>query len=236
VEKYRQKVKPGLKHKNESYAAMVQSLDESVGRILETLDKQGIADRTVVIFTSDNGGVVNQVRGRVPTDNSPLRSGKGSLYEGGIRVPWIAYWPGVTQAGAVSGEPISSQDLYPTILEIAGADDRAAWNQPIDGFSLVPLFRDSAAKLDRETLYWHFPHYYPTTTPVSALRAGDWKLVEYFEDGHAELYNLRDDLGEMRDLSQNEPARTAELRERLRAWREAVHAGVPTRNVGRKAK
>ncbi len=196
VERFKKTMKPGQRHQNPQYAAMVQSLDESVGRILAQLEGQGIAERTLVIFTSDNGGVVNRTRSTIPTTNAPLRSGKGSLYEGGIRVPWIVHWPGVTKPGSVSQQQISSQDLYPTLLEIAGATDQAHWNENVDGVNLVPLFKDPAAELDRDALYWHFPHYYPTTTPVSAVRAGDWKLIEYFEGDRVELYNLRDDLSE----------------------------------------
>ena len=230
VERYRKKLKPGLRHKNPDYAAMVASLDESVGRILETLTRQGIADRTVVIFTSDNGGVVNPVRGQIPTTNAPLRSGKGAMYEGGIRVPLIVDWPGVTPAGAVCNQPVSSEDLYSTILEIAGADDRSQWNAAVDGVDLVPLLKDPSTELPRDALYWHFPHYYPTTTPASAIRAGDWKLIEFFEGDHVELYNLRDDLGEQHDLAKSNPQRATAMRQQLRAWRKAVGAGLPVVN------
>jgi arylsulfatase A-like enzyme len=230
AERYRQKLKPGLYHQNPDYAAMVQSLDESVERILAALARQGIAERTVVIFTSDNGGVVNPVRGRVPTSNWPLRSGKGAMYEGGIRVPLIVDWPGVTPAGAVCDRPASSQDLYPTILEIAGADDRKQWNDVVDGVDLVPLLKNPAGEISRDTLCWHFPHYYPTTTPASAIRAGDWKLIEYFEGARVELYNLRNDLGEQHDLAGSNPRQAEMLRRQLRAWRERVGARIPVIN------
>lgn len=230
VERYKKKLRPGMKHRNPSYAAMVQSLDESVGRILATLEEQGIAERTVVIFTSDNGGVVNKTRSGIPTTNIPLRSGKGSLYEGGIRVPWIVHWPGVTTPGSVSPELISSQDLYPTILEIAGCDDRSLWNETVDGTNLVPLFKKTATELERDTLYWHYPHYYPTTTPASAIRQGDWKLVEYFEGMRAELYDLKNDLGEQQDLAANMPGKVNSLRKQLHRWRKSVDAGVPVVN------
>lgn len=226
VEKYRQKLKPGLRHQNPGYAAMIQTLDENVGRILEHLKKRRLAERTVVVFMSDNGGYVNQFKGLQVTNNSPLRSGKGSLYEGGVRVPLIVQWPGVTPRGAVADEPVICTDLFGAFAEIGGASGDTA----VDGLNLSPLLRDPRARLQRDALYFHYPHYYPTTSPVSAVREGDWKLLEYFEDNHVELYNLRDDLGETRDLAAQQPERAARLRERLRAWRKEVGAQLSSPN------
>ncbi len=236
VEEFRKQMKPGQRQQNPDYAAMVKSLDESVGRILAKLREQRIEDRTVVIFTSDNGGVVNRTRSGIPTTNQPLRNGKGSLYEGGIRVPWIVYWPGVTNSGSVSQQQIVSHDLYPTILELAGAQDRSKWNETVDGVSLVPILRDPSAGITRDALYWHFPHYYPTTTPVSAVRAGAWKLIEYFEGDRVELYNLHDDLAEKRNLAESEPQRVNALRRQLRDWLKSTGAGLPVRNPSQSAK
>ena len=230
VERYRGKLKAGLHHKNAAYAAMVHSLDENLGRVLARLDERGLAARTVVIFTSDNGGYVNQYRGQTVTDNWPLRSGKGSLYEGGIRVPLIVRWPGVAPAGALCREPVSSIDFYPTMLEMAGLSGDAKHNARVDGRSLVRLLKNPGASLDREDLFFHYPHYYPTTTPASAILARDWKLVEYHEDGRTELYDLGRDPGESRDLAGDMPEIRAKLLARLQAWRKSVDAQMPAPN------
>ncbi len=229
VSRYKARVKPGMHHKNAGYAAMVRSLDENVGRVLDTLDRLGIADRTVVVFTSDNGGYINAFDGQPVTDNYPLRSGKGSLYEGGVRVPLIIRWPGVAHAGVVCREPVISHDFYPTIIEMAGLG-RAKQNATVDGISLTPLLRDPRASLDRDALFFHYPHYYTTTTPASAIRSREWKLIEYFEDGHLELYNLKKDPGEKNNLANSLPGQAAELHTRLRAWRESVNAQMPRPN------
>jgi arylsulfatase A len=224
------RIKPGMKHTNATYAAMTRSLDQSVGRVLRRLQERGLARNTIVIFASDNGGAIQRYDDRPITNNAPLRSGKGALYEGGVRVPLMVYWPGVTPPGGVSHEPVVSMDLFATILEMAGLKNSAAYAGGHDGLSLAPLLRDPAAHLPARDLYFHYPHYYPTTGPVSALRSGRWKLLEYLEDGHLELYDLETDPGETRDLAPSDPARAAELRERLRAWRTAVNAQMPRPN------
>lgn len=228
VERFASMPREGLHHQNAEYAAMVKCLDDNVGRLLARLDELDLADRTVVIFTSDNGGTIVEHRGMPVTSNHPLRSGKGSLYEGGIRVPWIIRWPGVTPPGAVCDVPVCSTDLYPTLLEIAGTEGDAEHNRTVDGKSLAAILRDPSAQLDRGALYFHYPHYYPTTTPVSAVRDGDWKLLEYFEDGRVELYDLAHDPGEQRDLSATMPGRTSALRNQLAEWRAAVNAQIPS--------
>jgi arylsulfatase A-like enzyme len=228
VEKYRARIKPGLRRQNPDYAALVESLDENVGRVLTRLQERNLAGRTLVIFASDNGGYVNQHRGRQVTDNSPLRSGKGSLYEGGIRVPLIVRLPGLTPPDTVCAEPVISMDFFPTILELCGISGKVRPAGPLDGLSLATLLGQPRSSLNREALFFHFPHYYPTTTPVSAVRAGDWKLLEYFEDNHVELYNLRDDPGEQRDLADRDIARAEQLRAVLREWRTAVGARLPS--------
>jgi len=230
VAHYAKKITDGLDHDNAHYAAMYQSLDESVGRILARLEQRGIADRTLVIFSSDNGGFVNKHRGVRVTGNRPLRSGKGSLYEGGIRVPLIVHWPGVTRAASVCEAPVVSTDFYPTLLEATGLPGVPDHNARLEGISLVPLLRDPKATLDRDALYFHYPHYYPTTTPVSAVRAGNWKLLDFHEDNHVELYDLKDDPGETKNLASKMPDRANELRSRLHAWRERVNAQMPTPN------
>jgi arylsulfatase A-like enzyme len=230
VAHYRDKVRPGMRHTNCEYAAMVHSLDKNVGRLLERIEALGIADRTVVVFLSDNGGYINEYHGTVVTNNAPLRSGKGSLYEGGIRVPLLVRWPGVTRPHGVCDKPVCSCDLYPTILDAVSGRERPPSSETLDGLSLMPVLKDPNATLPRETLYWHYPHYYPTTTPVSAIRHGRWKLLEYLEDERVELYDLEKDLGEANDLSDSMPAKAAQLGQALRTWRLAVEAQMPARN------
>ncbi len=225
VEKYKAKLRPGQAQTNAVYAAMVESLDDAVGRMRRTLNELKLSERTIIIFGSDNGG-------RVPTtSNLPLRVGKGSCYEGGTRVPFIVHWPGVTAPGSVCDTPVISMDVFPTVLEMTGLKKSA--RGPVDGLSLVPLLRQSG-KLKRDTLFWHYPHYQHYqlggTTPYGAIRAGDFKLLEFFDDMRVELYNLRDDLGEQRNLAAEMPDKAAELRKRLHAWRKEVGAQMPSPN------
>lgn len=246
------KSKPGVDgHDSPTYAAMIASVDESVGRIMQTLDTLKLADNTVLIFTSDNGGVGGYVREGIKkgggdiTDNAPLRSGKGSLYEGGTRDPFIIRWPGVTTAGATCNVPTIHVDIYPTLLEIASAPKPP---QTLDGESLVKVFRDPKSKLSRDAIFQHFPGYlgagpgFWRTTPVSLIQSGDWKLMEFLEDGHLELYDLSQDIGETKNLAESMPEKAKALRERLVAWRAEVKAPMPTKNddvtpvkAGRKA-
>lgn len=221
-------VRDGMKHTDPEYAGMLAALDRSVGRLRARLEELGIADRTAIILTGDNGGLDRHGSGR-PTENSPIRDGKGSAYEGGVRVPSIIYWPGVTEPGATSAEPVITVDYYPTALEIAGVEP--APDHAVDGVSLVPVLRDPSASLQRSTLYWHYPHYHNMgATPHSAIRDGDWRLVEFYEDGHVELYNLAEDVGEERDLSESQPDKAAELKAKLDAWRAEVGAQDPREN------
>ncbi len=230
VAKYKAKIREGMTHKNAGFAAMMETLDENIGRLLAKLDTLGIADNTVVVFYSDNGGFDEVRNGEQVANNAPLRSGKGSAYEGGIRVPLIVRWPGVTTAGAVSDTPVTSMDFYPTILEMLG-DKAPAPGKVLDGVSLGPVLRDPAASLGREDFQWHYPHYYFNTTPVSAFRHGDWKLIEYYEDGRKELYNIKDDLSETNDLAAAKPEIVKDLEARLQAWRTEVNARLPEKNV-----
>ncbi|MEZ5385459.1 MAG: sulfatase [Prosthecobacter sp.] len=228
VKHFDAKLEPGMNHQHGVYAAMMKNFDENVGRVLDHLTKRNLDQNTLVVFASDNGGYVgpDKAAGRdMPvTNNTPLRSGKGSLYEGGVRIPLIVRWPGVTQAG-VCDEPVITMDLFNTLLGAAGLPAESA-----DGLDLKPLLSQPAARLDRDALFFHYPHYYATTSPVSAVRMGDWKLLEFFEDDHVELYNLRDDLGERRDLATEMPGRSDELRKRLHAWRDSVGAALPVAN------
>jgi arylsulfatase A-like enzyme len=230
------KDKPGIGgHTNPTYAAMIASVDESVGRVLAKLDELKLAENTLVIFSSDNGGVGGYVEAGVKakegiTNNAPLHGGKGMLYEGGVRVPWIARWPGTIKPGTTCDAPIISVDLYPTLLHVAGVKPKEG--QILDGVSILPLLTGSGT-LERQAIYWHFPGYLGSgkdvwrTTPAGAVRAGDWKLIEFFETGKAELYNLKDDIGEKTDLSAKNPEKAKELRDMLTAWRAHVKAPMP---------
>ncbi|MEZ6101227.1 MAG: sulfatase [Pirellulaceae bacterium] len=220
VEKYERKV-PGMRHRDARYAAMVERMDHNIGRVLATLDEVGLADQTVVVLTSDNGGVDFDQRGIVPTSNAPLRSGKGTLYEGGLRVPLMVRWPGMTDAREVA-EPVISQDLFATFAEWLG--DAAASS---DGLSLLPLLRDGSATLDRKQLAWHFPHYYPRFTPGSAVRWKGWKLIHWYEGDRVELYDLSRDPGEGNNLAAADPELASQLRQRLDTWRHDVAAREP---------
>ena len=220
TDKFLAKGRPANGQNSAAYAAMIASVDESVGRVTAKLDELGIADRTVIFFMSDNGGLASI------TSNAPLRAGKGTLYEGGIREPWIVKWPGVVKPGTTCSVPVTSTDFYPTIIEMAGL--KADPKQAPDGVSLVPLLKQ-AGTIGRDALYWHYPHYH-ITLPGGAVRCGDWKLIEYYEDGKLELYNLKDDLSETADLAAKMPEKAAELRKKLDDWRKAVGAQMPTPN------
>ncbi len=205
---------------NAKYAAMVESVDDAVGTILDTLKRQGLEENTLVIFTSDNGGL------KGPTDNTPLRSGKGYAYEGGVRVPLIVRWPGEVAAGTVSHEPVTSVDYWPTIAEATGNPIPPS----VDGVSLVSHLRsEGKASLDREFIHWHFPHYRHSPGPYSIIRSGDWKLIKWYEGG-SELYNLKDDLGETTDLAATQADRAAELEATLMAELKRVGAKIPREN------
>ncbi|MFO1092353.1 MAG: sulfatase [Planctomycetaceae bacterium] len=226
---YEQKLRPEHRHRNAAYAAMVQSVDESVGRVRQRLEMNGLAERTLLIFLSDNGGYLRSATMEVTT-NHPLRSGKGSLYEGGVRIPLIVRWPGVVAAGGVCHEPVTVADIYPTLLAATDLKGNAEHNAAVDGLNLLPLLRDPSVRLEREAIYHHYPHYYATTTPASAIRQRDWKLIQYFEDGQLEVYNLQDDPGEAKNLAEEQPQRRDELLRALEAWRKSVNAPLPRVN------
>lgn len=228
VEKYRAKVKAGARHNDPVYAAMIQSLDDSVGRVVETLERNRLTDNTVVIFTSDNGGLsAPEWLLKPTTSNWPLREGKGHLYEGGIRVPLIVRGPGVRR-GAVDHTPLSSVDHFPTITELAGLP--ASSRAQVDGASFAALL--SAAKpAQPRPLYWHYPHYSNQLgRPGSAIRVGDFKLIRFHEDNHVELYHLKEDLSEEKNLAQALPEKAAELNRQLSEWLGSVGARFPTPN------
>ncbi len=213
--------------KNPTYAAMIESVDRSVGSILEQIAALELTDNTLVIFYSDNGGAVQA------TSNQPLRGYKGMLYEGGIRVPLAVKWPAKITPDRLDSTPVSGIDFYPTLLEIAGAESPA---HTVDGTSLVPIFIENGG-LAARNIYWHFPAYLEAakgmsgpwrTTPAGAIRSGDYKLIEFFENGALELYNLRKDPGESENLAHQLPEKTELLHEKLRDWREKIGADMPT--------
>jgi arylsulfatase A-like enzyme len=234
IKKYRTKPLASGTHSNATYAALVESVDDSVGAVLKKLAELKLDQNTVIFLTGDNGGLSGTLgpqgwRRPLSTDNSPLRWGKGSVYEGGTRVPLIVKWPGVTRPGSVNDlTPVISVDYFPTILELAGAPANASAHT--DGESIVPLLK-GGTQLKRDTIYWHYPHYHPgSATPYSAIRQGDLKLIEFFEDSHIELYHLKDDIGEQTDLAAKLSEKAQQLRAKLAAWRKRVGAQLPTLN------
>jgi arylsulfatase A-like enzyme len=220
------RIRRRLLHSDPVYAAMVEKLDESVGRILAAVDEKGETGNTFVIFTSDNGGLATSEGS--PTTNRPLAEGKGWMYDGGTREPLIVKWPDHVRPSTTSGAVVTSTDFVPTILEAVGLPPLAEGE--IDGVSFVPALR--GGPFERGPIYWHYPHYgNQGGTPGASVRDGDWKLIRFFEDGHEELYNLREDIGEEHDLVTREPARARALSDALSRWQSGVEALIPERNA-----
>lgn len=210
---------------NPVYAAMVESLDESVGQVLSAIEDAGVADHTMVMFFSDNGGLRYEGKSQDPvTNNAPLRAGKGHLYEGGIREPLIVRYPGVVKPGTVIHTPVSSVDFFPTMCDAAGIKPG-----DMDGVSLMALLRGGSLK--SRPLFWHYPHYSNQGgEPASAIRVDDWKLIEFLRDGRRELYNLRDDVSETRNLVERQPSIAGKLAAQLDSWRRKSGAIIPVKN------
>lgn len=203
--------------KHAVYGAMVEAMDAAVGTVLDAIDEAGVADHTMVVFTSDNGGLSTSEGS--PTSNLPLRGGKGWVYEGGIREPWIVRYPGVAQPGSQSNEMMCSIDLYPTVAKAAGVELR----HDVDGIDLLPALK--GGKLKRDALYWHYPHYSNQGgIPGGAIRSGNFKLFERYEDGRVHLYDLSKDIGEKNDLADQMPERVDAMRTKLHQWYEEVDA------------
>lgn len=204
-----------------------------VGRLIDEVDSQGLTEQTMIVFTSDNGGLYSRYDYREHADDlvsslAPLKGEKGSLHEGGIRVPLIVKYPGVVPAGTVCDEPAISYDFFPTFVAAAGG--QLPTHQTIDGLSLLPLLADPDARLERNALFWHYPHYHHDR-PASAIRERDWKLIEYVDGtGDVELYHLATDLGETQDVSRERQGRVADLQRKLQAWRRSVIARMPIPN------
>jgi arylsulfatase A len=231
VGRYQRKIDP--RHSdpqhNAVYAAMVQSIDESVGRLVKRVEDEGLTENTVFIFTSDNGGLVSaEYKGQAATSNAPLKGGKGFLYEGGIREPLCIVWPGVTKPGSLCEAPVVSTDFYPTIARMAGVGRFIG--APRDGVDLTPVLRRGTPP-KREAIFWHYPHYSNQGgRPGAAVRMGDWKLILWFEDDAVELYNLRTDEGELKNVADAERGKAQELRARLDRWLQEMSPLMPVRN------
>ena len=207
------------------YAAMIKNLDWNIGRVLKALKETGKLDDTIIIFTSDNGGL-STAEGS-PTCNFPAREGKGWSYEGGTRVPLAITYPKIVKSGIHSQFPTTSPDLYPTILDMAGLPLQP--QQHVDGISLLPVLKGHT--LTDRPIFWHYPHYgNQGGTPASSLRYGKWKLIEFFEDMHTELYDLDEDPSETLNLSDAYPLKRDELKKMLHDWRESISAKIPQRN------
>lgn len=234
VKKYRARAKEKNRElPNPIYAAMVEEVDIMVGRIVDEIDSQGLTEKTMIVFTSDNGGLNRRYDYREKADDivsnlAPLKGEKGSLHEGGIRVPLIVKYPGTVAPDTTCAEPTISYDFYPTFVAAAGG--ALPENQTIDGLSLLPLFVDHDARLSRETLHWHYPHYHHDR-PASAIREGDWKLIEYLDGtGDVEIYNLANDLGETKNLINTRKGKATDLKAKLKSWRTSVIARMPLTN------
>lgn len=233
IAKYRALPRPAQSQNNPVYAAMIESMDESVGRLMRKLEEVKLAEDTVFLFTADNGGLATPEGPDTPaTDNAPLRAGKGYLYEGGIRVPLIISWPRRVRAGSLDRTPVYTADLFATALDAAGLKNATG----IDGRSLLPLLA-GRGRIARDALYWHYPHYSNQSIngghldqPGAAIREGAYKLIEFYQDQRVELYDLSRDLGERNDLAASRPALVARLRRKLAAWRASVGAQMMTEN------
>ena len=230
--KYDDRHRENLRGINTGYAAMVENTDANIGQLMETLDTLNLTEETIVVFTSDNGGIASL------SSQLPLRSGKGSYYEGGIRVPTIIRWPGQVQPKTVTNQPITHLDFYPTFKEILNIDFEKVL---FDGTSILPILNGN--DLEQRPLYWHFPIYLESfagrkddardllfrTRPGAIIRYGDWKLHQYFEDGDLELYNLQTDIGERNNLAQSHPDKVKELLLLLTQWQRRINAPIPTK-------
>ena len=220
------RIKRRLLQSDPVYAAMIESLDWNIGRLLKAVDEAGQTENTVVIFTSDNGGLATAEGS--PTCNAPLSDGKGWMYEGGTREPLIIKWPELIKPGSLCDVPVTSPDFYPTMLEMAGLE--LIPEQHCDGVSFLPVLK-GADSLEREAIFWHYPHYgNQGGTPGCSVRCGDYKLIEFFEDERTELYNLREDVSEEHNLVDDEPQMAKDLKTMLADWREEINAIIPGPN------
>ncbi|HBO27340.1 MULTISPECIES: sulfatase [Culturomica] len=231
---YQKYLDKGLQPKDAAYASLVEGMDKSLGDLMDYLEKYDLADQTVILFMSDNGGLASEPgwRDGVPhTQNAPLNSGKGSAYEGGIREPMLVKWPGVVKPGVVCDKPLIIEDFYPTILEMAGITDYKTV-QHIDGVSFVPMLKETGDTFKGRKLFWHYPNLWGNTGPgigaTSVVRNGDWKLVYYYETGKKELFNIRADIGEKDDCASRNPKLVHKLSGELGKYLRSVNAQRPS--------
>ncbi|WP_421918904.1 sulfatase [Marinifilum sp.] len=230
IEKYRNTVDSSKYQKNPIYAAMVEHMDDAVGRVIQQLKDLNLYENTIVIFTSDNGGLIRRGKKKA-TNNYPLRSGKGDVYEGGVRVPLIVRAPGVTTDGMQNSNVAISPDLMPTLIDLAHLKVSSKIRNAFDGLSLVPVLNSKPIQLDRKAVYWHYPHYHMEgATPYSAIRKGDWKLIHLLENDSYELYNLKNDIGEKQNLAKLNVTKKEELTKDLEAWLQKMNAQMPRSN------
>lgn len=229
VEKYKALVDSTKKQKNPVYAAMVEHMDDAVGKVITKLKEKGILENTIILFSSDNGGLVGKNKRKV-TNNFPLRHGKGGMYEGGVRIPTILYAPNKNFKVKEIHEPVTTPDYYPTLLQLAGISIPESQKDGIDGVSWLPILKGKR-KLKRNAIFWHYPHYHQQgAVPYSAVRYEDWKLVENLESGEIELYNLKKDIGETVNIANKYPKKKTLLKKELDSWRTQVNAQFPTIN------
>lgn len=229
IDKYTALVDSTKHHQNPVYAAMVEHTDEAVGKVIATLKEKGLYKNTIILFSSDNGGLIGRKRHKV-TNNYPFRYGKGGMYEGGVRIPTILYTPHQQNNGQTIDEPVIANDYYPTLAELAGISIPKNQKAAMDGQSWLPLL-NGAATLQREAIFWHYPHYHQEgAVPYGAIRLGYWKLIENFETGESELYHLMDDVGETKNLIDSNPTKAQQLKDQLNEWRRSVNAQMPVEN------
>ncbi len=227
--KYSALIDSTKRHQNPVYAAMVEHTDEAVGKVIDKLKEKGLYENTIILFSSDNGGLIGRKRNKV-TNNYPFRLGKGGMYEGGVRIPTILYSPFQKTKGQQIDEPVISNDYYPTLATLAGVSIPEKQKVAMDGYSWLPLL-NGELNLNRDAIFWHYPHYHQEgAVPYSAIRMGDWKLIENFETNDLELYNLKDDIGEVKNLFDEETAQVHLLKNKLEEWRLSVKAQMPSKN------
>jgi arylsulfatase A-like enzyme len=210
---------------NPYYSAMIESIDDGVGRVMKKLEEEGLTDNTIIVFTSDNGGLGLDELGPIPTSNLPLRKWKGHIYEGGTRVPAIIRWPGIIWPGSVEDNYFISTDYLPTLCEIAGVE---VLPENTDGISILPLLTGKGDYDSERAIFWHYPHFSNQLgRPAGSVRSGNYKLVELYESGKLELYDLQNDIGESKDLSEKMKKKRVELHKLLTDWRKNVSAQMP---------
>jgi arylsulfatase A len=229
IDKYKDLSDSTKNHQHPIYASMVEHVDEAVGKVIDKLKEQGLYENTIILFSSDNGGLIGNPKRQV-TSNYPLRHGKGNMYEGGVRVPTILYAPNQNMKTKEIHEPVITPDYYPTLLQMAGIEVPETQKTDMDGMSWIPLFQANST-FEREAIYWHYPHYHSEgAVPYSAIRLGEWKLIDNLESGEIELYNLTNDIGETTNLADKNPETTTRLMKKLDQWRTSVNAQYPVAN------